>query len=81
MEQLVGAGGDVVNGGKLAGGDDPRLHLSSDRRTFVNLLISFVGAGVLGIPFAFRQVWCLSRTLTSPRIVVYLTFVYGSSQL
>ncbi|CAN0460620.1 unnamed protein product, partial [Ectocarpus fasciculatus] len=31
-------------------------HLSSDRRTFVNLLISFVGAGVLGIPFAFRQV-------------------------
>ncbi|CAN0391711.1 unnamed protein product, partial [Ectocarpus sp. 12 AP-2014] len=31
VEQLVGAGGDVVNGGKRAGGDDPRLHLSSDR--------------------------------------------------
>ncbi|CAM9416961.1 unnamed protein product, partial [Phaeothamnion confervicola] len=30
-------------------------HLSSDRQTFVNTLISFVGAGILGLPYAFRQ--------------------------
>lgn len=36
--------------------DDGRQHLSSDLRTFLNLLISFVGAGVLGLPFGFMQV-------------------------
>lgn len=44
---------DVVGGARL---DEARQHLSSDTRTFVNLLISFVGAGILGIPFAFRKV-------------------------
>lgn len=42
--------------GAGVGASDSRQHLSSDRRTFVNLLISFVGAGILGIPFAYRQV-------------------------
>lgn len=44
---------DVVGGTRL---EEARQHLSSDTRTFVNLLISFVGAGILGIPFAFRKV-------------------------
>ncbi|CAM9293469.1 unnamed protein product [Ectocarpus sp. 6 AP-2014] len=74
VEQLVGAGGDAVNGGKRAGGDDPRLHLSSDRRTFVNLLISFVGAGVLGIPFAFRQGGLLLSTGVLSMVGVVCTY-------
>lgn len=49
--------GSLVEGrGMGPGASDSREHLSSDKRTFVNLLISFVGAGILGIPFAFRQV-------------------------
>eukprot|EP00904_Undaria_pinnatifida_P005532 jgi/Undpi1/2108/HiC_scaffold_12.g05494.m1 len=63
-EELVGngrSGSSAIGGsGSGSGGgghlDDGRQHLSSDSRTFVNLLISFVGAGILGIPFAFRQV-------------------------
>lgn len=54
-----GRSGDSINAvgsGRGVGGNDPRQHLSSDKRTFVNLLISFVGAGVLGIPYAYRQV-------------------------
>ena len=49
---------EAVGGNELAGTrlDEARQHLSSDTRTFVNLLISFVGAGILSIPYAFRQV-------------------------
>ncbi|CAM9161192.1 unnamed protein product [Ascophyllum nodosum] len=48
---------EAVGGNELAGTrlDEARQHLSSDTRTFVNLLISFVGAGILSIPYAFRQ--------------------------
>ncbi|CAN0373015.1 unnamed protein product, partial [Ectocarpus sp. 12 AP-2014] len=54
--------------------DDPRLHLSSDRRTFVNLLISFVGAGILGIPFAFRQGGLLLSTGVLSMVGVVCTY-------
>eukprot|EP00903_Cladosiphon_okamuranus_P016605 g15318.t1 len=54
-EQLVGGGARGTARVAGAGAGDSRQHLSSDRRTFVNLLISFVGAGILGIPFAYRQ--------------------------
>lgn len=67
-DDLVGDG----RGGGLSdarAGDDSRQHLSSDRRTFVNLLISFVGAGVLGIPFAFRQVKRAKHVINSGNMV------------
>lgn len=63
-EQLMGGAS-----GSGAGGNSNRQHLSSDRRTFVNLLISFVGAGILGIPFAYRQVrgvWWTSTLTVHP---------------
>ncbi|TYZ66610.1 hypothetical protein PybrP1_004476 [[Pythium] brassicae (nom. inval.)] len=30
-------------------------HLTSDARTFANTIIAFLGSGMLGLPFAFRQ--------------------------
>ncbi|TMW62006.1 hypothetical protein Poli38472_009499 [Pythium oligandrum] len=34
---------------------DERQHLASDTRTFANTIIAFLGSGVLGLPYAFRQ--------------------------
>lgn len=44
--------GDIA-AGSVAGTE--LEHRSSDLRTFLNLFIAFIGAGILGIPYAFRQ--------------------------
>lgn len=36
----------------------------SDLRTFSNTVISFLGSGVLGLPFAFKKCGILVRTTT-----------------
>jgi proton-coupled amino acid transporter len=67
----AGAGGeDGLQHTRLLGGDEEdgggheehgdHEHLSSNTRAFVNTFISFVGAGMLSLPFAFRQAgWLL----------------------
>ncbi|TYZ66776.1 hypothetical protein PybrP1_003413 [[Pythium] brassicae (nom. inval.)] len=39
----------------VVNGDVAPHHLASDARTFASAIISFLGAGVLGFPFAFKQ--------------------------
>ena len=42
-------------------GDDPNRPLSSQGKTFANVFIAIVGAGVLGLPYAFKRTgWALS---------------------
>ncbi|CAL9044387.1 unnamed protein product [Musa banksii] len=40
---------------QVVGGDDHGGGLSSQPKTFANVFISIVGAGVLGLPYAFRR--------------------------
>ncbi|CAL9159755.1 unnamed protein product [Musa hybrid cultivar] len=40
---------------QVVGGDDHGRGLSSQPKTFANVFISIVGAGVLGLPYAFRR--------------------------
>ncbi|CAN0096532.1 unnamed protein product [Pylaiella littoralis] len=72
------SGGSVSVGSSGKGGGaaaaDPRLHLSSETRTFVNLLISFVGAGVLGIPYAYRQGGLLLSTAVLSTVGLLATY-------
>ncbi|CAI5478687.1 unnamed protein product [Closterium sp. Yama58-4] len=52
-----GVGAELVGGG----GGEAEEHLSSSGRTLGNLIISIVGAGVLGLPYAFmRSGWLVS---------------------
>ncbi|CAI5741178.1 unnamed protein product [Peronospora farinosa] len=40
------------------------LHLTSDVKIFINTCIAFLGSGVLGLPYAFRQCGILTGLLT-----------------
>lgn len=51
------------------GGD---VGTSNNSKIFANIVISFIGAGILGLPFAFREVssshFVVSRVL---RLIIY----------
>lgn len=41
---------------------EQRKHLSSSLRTFLNLFISFLGVGLLSIPYAFKKARAVACT-------------------
>ena len=36
--------------------DEDDVGTSNNSKIFANIIISFIGAGILGLPFAFREV-------------------------
>ena len=49
-------------------------HLCSDARTFVNCFISFVGVGILGLPYAFCKSGIYGGSLTMTVIAILSTY-------
>ena len=37
-------------------GDEGDMGTSNNSKIFANIIISFIGAGILGLPFAFKEV-------------------------
>ena len=56
--------------------------VQSSAKIFANIFISFVGAGVLGLPYAFKEVGPFRGNVSSfnaPGIVYALGWSYGGS--
>lgn len=49
----------------------------SSAKVFANIFISFVGAGVLGLPFAFKEVGTLLGVLLCSSFVQYFSCFSG----
>lgn len=41
--------------------DESDIGTSSNLKIFANIIISFIGAGILGLPFAFKEVSTVIR--------------------
>jgi proton-coupled amino acid transporter len=62
-EVILGSGGGSGGGGGGGGTGSSIVGLSSPGKTFCNLVISIVGAGVLGLPYAFKASGWLEASL------------------
>jgi len=69
---------EIENGFKVVGEDDDkgaaRTELNSDRSTFANMFISFIGAGVLGLPYAFMKTGMLGSVAVLSIVGVVSTY-------
>lgn len=55
--------------------DEGDVGTSSNSKIFANIVISFIGAGILGLPFAFKEVSSRISASMVESILTVLTFL------